>query len=384
MSLSSDLVGSVRRWTDAVFHEPRCGSPDGALLVGVLPGEGIGPEVVSAALAVLRAVECGGRVRFDVTTGGPIGRDAELLSGRPLSDEVAAFCQGVFERGGAVLAGPGGGRFVYDLRRRFDLFCKLSPIRPLEPLLDCGRLKAPGAADVDILIVRENVGGEYMGRSSETSGEREGRVCEHSFRYAEDEVRRLLGAAARLAAGRRGRLAVVVKEGGLPVVSALWRDLAREAAARAGAELRVVDIDLAAYLLIQDPLAFDVIAASNLFGDVLADLGAVLLGSRGVSFSGNFSQGGAAVYQTNHGSALDLVKQGRANPIGQIASLAMMLRESFGLHSEAALVEESIAEVLRLGFRTFDVAAPGATVVGTEEMGRRIAGAVERRGRPAS
>ena len=98
------------------------------------------------------------------------------------------------------------------------------------------------------------------------------------------------------------------------------------------------------------------IATSNLFGDVLADLGAVLLASRGLSFSGNFSQDGAAVYQTNHGSALDLADQGRANPIGQISSLGMMLRESFGLVREAAWIEAAIAEVLRLGFRTFDVA----------------------------
>jgi 3-isopropylmalate dehydrogenase len=146
-------------------------------------------------------------------------------------------------------------------------------------------------------------------------------------------------------------------------------------------ELRVLDIDLCAYLLIQEPLQFDVIAASNLFGDVLADLGAVLLASRGMSFSGNFSEAGAAVYQTNHGSALDLAGRGRANPIGQISTLAMMLRESFGLHREAAWIEEAIAEVLDQGFRTFDLASPGAIVVGTEEMGERIAGRVAKRAR---
>ncbi len=189
--------------------------------------------------------------------------------------------------------------------------------------------------------------------------------------------------AAELAASRRKKLTVVIKDGGLPTVSALWRDLGREAAAASGVALRVLDIDLTAYLLIQEPLAFDVIAASNLFGDVLADLGAVLLASRGMSFSGNFSETGAAVYQTNHGSALDLAGKDRANPIGQISSLAMMLRESFGLHREAAWIEEATGEVLQFGFRTFDVASPGTIVVGTEEMGRRIAARVERRARRA-
>jgi len=365
-----------------VFREPRLAVTDGRFSVGVLPGEGVGPEVIAAALAVLTAAEAGG-ARFDVETGGPIGRDAEVLSGSALTEDVVGFCEGVFRGGGAVLAGPGGSRFVYELRRRFDLFCKLSPLRPFEALLDAGRLKSAGVAGTDVLVVRENVGGEYLGEWRESSDAERGRVCHHAFHYAEDHVRRLLGVAAELAASRRGKLAVVIKEGGLPTVSALWRDLGREAAAASGVALRVLDIDLTAYLLIQDPLGFDVVAASNLFGDVLADLGAVLLSSRGVSFSGNFAENGAAVYQTNHGSALDLAGQGRANPIGQICSLAMMLRESFGLHREAAWIEEATADALRLGFRTFDVAAPGTVVVGTAEMAARIAAGVDRLARRA-
>ena len=281
-----------------------------------------------------------------------------------------------------MLAGAGGGRFVYDLRRRFDLYCKISPLQPREPLRDAGRLKPEAVSGADVLIMRENAGGEYLGTWGEARDER-GRVCHHAFEYDEARVRRLLEAAARLAAARTGRLAVVVKDAGLPAVSALWRDLARETAERAGLALRVLDIDLVAYLLLQEPLAFDVIAASNLFGDVLADLGAVLLGSRGVSFSGNYSTGGSAVYQTNHGSALDLAGRDRANPIGQILALAMLLRESFGLRREAAWIEEGVDEVLRHGFRTFDVAAPGTTVVGTAEMGGRIARAVQRRAHQA-
>ena len=376
-----DLPRSAPRWTDLVFREVRRPA-DGRFPIGVLPGEGVGPEVVGAALTVLSALETRAR-RFDVTTGGPIGRDAEVLSGRPLTDAVADFCAETFAAGGAVLSGPGGGRFVYDLRQRFDLFCKLSPLKPLEPLLSSGSLRPAHAARADVLIVRENAGGEYFGSWRDETPDGGPRVCEHAFRYSESEVRRLVGAAARLAAARRGRLAVVVKDGGFPSVSALWRDLSREAASREGVALRVLDIDLAAYLLVRDPLSFDVMAASNLFGDVLADVGALLLASRGASFSGNFSEDGAAVYQTNHGSALDIAGQGRANPIGQICSLAMLLRESLGLAREASWVEESVAEVVALGHRPFDLVGEGERATGTAEMGERVAEALRRRARSA-
>jgi len=376
----SDLPRSAPRWTDLVFREARRPT-NGRLPIGVLPGEGVGPEVVGAALTVLSALETRD-LRFDVRTGGPIGRDAEVLSGRPLTEPVAAFCEETFAAGGAVLSGPGGGRFVYDLRQRFDLFCKLSPLKPLEPLLARGSLK-PAHARADVLIVRENAGGEYFGSWRDDAPRDGPRVCEHAFRYSEPEVRRLVGTAARLAAARSGRLAVIVKEGGFPSVSALWRDLSREAAAREGVALRVLDIDLAAYLLIREPLSFDVIAASNLFGDVLADVGALLLASRGASFSGNFSEEGAAVYQTNHGSALDIAGQGRANPIGQICSLAMLLRESLGLAREASWIEEALAEVVASGHRPFDVAEQGERTVGTAEMGELVAEAVRRRARSA-
>jgi 3-isopropylmalate dehydrogenase len=370
------------RWSDAVCRG-RNGRPAQTRgLIGVLGGEGIGPDVMGAALEVLEAARSAGGSDFEIRQGGAIGRDAELMTGRALTEEVAAFCAGLFDEGGVLLCGPGGGRFVYDLRRRFDLFCKISPLKPMGCLLEAGRLKSRCVEGVDILIVRENVGGVYQGDWRETAHERDGRVCEHAFRYSEVQVRRLLDAAASLAAQRRGNLAVVVKEGGIPAVSALWRDIGNDAASRAGVAPSFVDIDLAAYRLVADPLSFDVLAAPNLFGDVLADVGAVLLASRGMSFSGNFAESGAAVYQTNHGSALDLAGQGRANPIGQIASTAMMLRESFGLAREAAWIEDAVEETLRLGFRTFDIAEPGATIVGTAELGQRIAAEVERRARP--
>jgi len=327
---------------------------------------------------VLAAVRSAGGPSFVISTGGAIGRAAEERTGGALTEEVTAFCQGVFDAGGAILAGPGGGRFVYDLRRCFDLFCKISPLRPWDPLAHACRLKVSAVAGADVLIVRENVGGVYQGEWSETLDPAGRRVCEHRFRYTEGQVVRILEVAAALAAQRRGQMAVVVKESGVPGISALWREVASDVAGRARVSFACLDVDLIAYRLIQEPRAFDVVVAPNLFGDVLADLGAVLLGSRGVSFSGNFSPGGAAVYQTNHGSALDLAGLDRANPLGQIAALAMMLRESFGLTREAGWVEAAVHEVLRLGFRTFDIAEEGTTLVGTAEMGERVASAVTR------
>jgi 3-isopropylmalate dehydrogenase len=239
---------------------------------------------------------------------------------------------------------------------------------------------------VDLVVVRENTGGIYQGRWSDTTGPA-GRVAEHAFSYTEEQARRILDVGARLAARRRGCLTIIVKAGGIPSVSRLWCDCAAEAARGAGVALAALDVDYAAYRLIQHAAELDVIVAPNMFGDVLNDLGAVLLGSRGVSYSGNFTPDGAAVYQTNHGAALDLAGTGRANPGGQVYSLAMLLRESFGLDAAAALLEAALDDVWARGFRTADVAEPGSKVVGTVEIGDRLADAIARlaarRTRPA-
>jgi 3-isopropylmalate dehydrogenase len=134
-----------------------------------------------------------------------------------------------------------------------------------------------------------------------------------------------------------------------------------------------MNVDLAAYELIQNPTHFDVIATPNLFGDILADVTGVLVSSRGVTFSGNFDAHGHGVYQTNHGCAHDLAGTDTANPAGQILSLAMLLRESFGLDEAAALVEKSLAEVWRAGWRTADLAEPGCHILGTKAMAKKVA-----------
>src|SRR4051794_16740259 len=353
------------------------GAPErvGSALIGALPGEGIGPEVVQAALDVLGRVEEAGGRRVAVEVGGSIGLTAERESGAVLPESVAGFCEDVFERGGAVLTGPGSGRYVYDLRRRLGLFFKISPIQARNGLPQASALRTDLVDDVDMLVVRENLGGIYQGRSHECAEHNGGRVVAHQFSYAEPEVRRFLEAAARLARARRGELTVVVKQGGLPELSRLWRECAEEACQAHGVECSFVDVDLMAYRLVERPQAFDVIAAPNLFGDVLGDLAAVVLGSRGMSYGASYDTRGGGVYQTNHGAAYDIAGSDRANPVGQILSLAMMLRESLGLGREARALEEGVRGVWSEGGMTADLGGE----VGTMEMAARVGAAAAER-----
>jgi 3-isopropylmalate dehydrogenase len=330
--------------------------------------------VIEAALTVIRGLEREGGRRVQLEYGGPVGVAAVQSHGAALPQEAIEFCAGVIDRGGGVLNGPGGGRYVYDLRRELELFLKISPIQTCNGLARAAPVQARGRTQLDLLIVRENLGGAYQGVVEHVS-DGEWHEVRHELRYGERELRRFLGAAARLARMRTGRLTVVVKDGGLDAFSELWRACAADAAREHEVEWAAVDIDLIAYQLLERPSAFDVIAASNLFGDVLSDLAAALVGSRGMSFGASFTPRGGGVYQTNHGAAHDIAGQDRANPVGQVLSLAMLLRESLGMTREAAACEAGIRRVWEQGYRTADVAPAGAAVVGTAELAARIADA---------
>jgi 3-isopropylmalate dehydrogenase len=361
------------RWSpfvSSVFGDARAFQPH---VIGVLGGEGVGREVLSAALEVLAAVASVSRCPVTIEKGGAIGIDAERTHGRALSNDVIAFCEQVYSRGGAILAGPGGGRFVYDMRSRFDLFCKLSPLIVHEELLDANHMKPEQCRGVDILVVRENCSGVYQGRWTEETTPTGSRRASHEFWYEEGEVRRIMEVGARIAVQRRGELAVIHKKPGVPTISGLWIDVANEVARDHGLKLSLLEVDYAAYALLQRARLLDVIVAGNLFGDIISDLGGVLVGSRGVCYSGNFAPSGAAVYQTNHGAAYDLAGQDLANPAGHIFALAMLLRESFGLLQAAELTQRAVRTAWARGWRTADVAVDGCRLVGTREMGSRIA-----------
>jgi 3-isopropylmalate dehydrogenase len=358
-----------RGWLDCVT-DPEAPARRSSPLVGVLPGEGIGPEVVTAAVDVLRGLQAAGGEAVSVEVGGPIGTAAEQAVGTVLPENVVWFCEHVFARGGAILSGPGGGRYVYDLRRRLDLYLKISPAQARNGLLDASPLKPDLLEDIDLLVVRENIGGVYQGSANGAGG-----VVQHTFTYAERDIQRFIDAAARLARSRRGELTVVTKQSGLAGISELWRRCAEEAAAAYGVRCSLVDVDLIAYRLLREPRRFDVIAASNLCGDVLGDVAANLVGSRALSFAGNFTPRGGAVYQTNHGAAYDLAGTDTANPVGQILALALLLRESLGLRPEAEAIERGVQQVWRDGTRTADLARDSERVAGTAEIARLVADA---------
>lgn len=343
----------------------------GEAVIGVLAGEGIGGEVTDAALCVLEAASPWFPARVEL--GGVIGRQALAATGHALDGDTEAFCEGVFAARGAVLCGPAGGRFVYDLRRRFDLYCKLAPVRPWVELSNVGVVRGSVTRGVDLVIVRENAGGIYFGAHGHSGG----RSYQESS-YTEAEVDRIVAAGLGLARTRRQQLCLVVKAEGLPTLTELWVRRARAAAAEADVELRVLDIDNATYQILACPESFDVVVTANLFGDILVDATAILLGSRGVSYSVNLGDGGRAVYQTNHGAAYDLAGLDVANPIAHIHALVTMLRENFGAITVSNAMEEAIATVLREGVRTADIAEPGSVVVGTRAMAEAIAEEVRR------
>ncbi len=350
---------------------PQLQRRSGSLLIGVVPGEGSAPEVIDAACGVLRAVaehcHVDLRVQFCPTPNyfcsGPNGGN--------LSNQLEAFVTQVFRDGGAILAGAVGGRFVYEMRRKFQLYYKLNPLRSYRELLNVCRVKLNSEV-IDILLVRENLEGLYSGDSIETRS-KDGATVSHTFVHHEKQVRALLEVAASIARQRRNALTIVGKNSGTPVIHNLWRRCALEISEAAGISATILDIDYAAYKLLQEPETLDVIAAPNCFADILSDLGGVLAGSRGLTFGASYSADGGAVYQTNHGAAHDISNTNTANPVGQIFSAAMMLRKTFGLRRESQLIEEAVQAVWRQGWRTSDLAEPGCKVAGTREFGDLVA-----------
>jgi 3-isopropylmalate dehydrogenase len=327
------------------------------------------------ALQVLKALGSCRGAPFDV-------RIAEPFTSDPRADrlpvELAKFLEDLFSRGGGVLAGPLGGRSVYNVRREFDLFCKVNPLRVHAELIGASRLRGSHLRGVDIVVLRDTAEGAYPERGELVPTPEDGLVARHISQNSERCARRLMGIAVRAAAARRGQLAVVVKPGGLPALSDLWSKCAMEASDGTGVRCSILHADHAAYRLIQHPQELDVVVATNLFGDVLSDLGAVLLGSRGLSHGASFNADGGAYYQTNHGAAFDLVGSNLPNPAAHILALAMLLRESMGLCREALLVESALRAVWREGWRTPDLQQEGCKSAGTREFGDLVIEAIHR------
>lgn len=344
--------------------------------LGVFRGEGIGAEVIEACLQILDAATKNTGVSVSIRQGGPIGKQALRKHKTVLTRDVIDFCQSVFAQEGAVLCGPGSGRFVYDLRKALDLYCKLTPIIPIPVVGDAGVIKPETRRDVDIMVVREIASGEYLGRWEEV-GEGRDRSAIHHFSYTTAEVERVLRIALTLAAARRHRLAVILKPNGVPSISKLWMDTLERLDKPGKIEIDVLEVDNAAFQIVQTSRNFDVVVAPNLYGDIIADVAGLLLGSRGMCYSGNFGDGGIAVYNTGHGAAYDLAGRDQANPLGQVFAMTMALRTSYNLVDLANLIDRAADVTLRHGWRTADIAAAGCTIVGTRELTRRVIATIE-------
>ncbi len=372
------MYGNRERWMPSVVLEEACVSdsrPNG-FPVGIVHGEGIGPEILDVCTGLLEAIESLTDCRFVITE---YGHDLPLRPGsREIAPEMTDFCRTTFAQGGAVLCGAVGGRFVYSLRADLDLFCKIAPVVSPPGLEKAGIQRSEPSVRTDIIVVRENTGGLYQG-VGEVTGGRGDREATFSFTYSETQIERIIRVAGRIATRRRGRVSLILKDGGVPAVSSLWREVAGCLASEQGFELQCVNVDYAAYHMLESPKEFDVIVAPNMFGDVIADLGGLLMASRGITYSGNFTPRGEGVYQTSHGAALDLAGRDIANPVGQVYSLAMLLRESFGLIDLAEAIEQSVLSVWAGGARTMDLNEPGCRIVGTREMGALITEELSRR-----
>ncbi len=345
-------------------------------MIAVLPGDGIGPEVMAAARRLLEVVaeryghtfECHEEL---------IGGAAIDATGKPLPQQTIDRCASA----DAVLLGAVGGpkwsdpnaevrpeQGLLGLRSALGVYANIRPVRIYEELADASPLKASKLQGVDLLVIRELTGGIYFGEKTRTATTATD-VCTYSVA----EVERIVRVAARLAAQRRGKLCSVDKANVLET-SRLWRDVTNRlmAAEFPEIELETLLVDAAAMHLLSRPADFDVIVTENMFGDILTDEASMLAGSLGMLPSASLGDATAGLYEPIHGSAPDIAGRGLANPCAMMASVAMMLRHSLGLEDEASAVEAAIAAAIASGARTADIATAGETPVSTSAMAAAV------------
>jgi 3-isopropylmalate dehydrogenase len=329
-----------------------------AARIVILPGDGIGPEIMEPTVDLLRRL---GSFEFEEHTFGGASIDAH---GVPLTDETLAAAR----RADAVLlAAVGGPRWdttdpgkprpeqgLLGLRKGLDLFANLRPVKPFAVLYDASPLRRERIEGTDLLVVRELTGGIYFGAKERTE-ERASDVCEYSVTEIERIARTAFGAA-------RTRVSSVDKANVLET-SRLWREVVRRVHAQEfpHVELEHVLVDNAAMQLVAAPRHFDVILTENMFGDILSDEAAMITGSIGMLPSASLGAGGPGVFEPVHGSAPDIAGSGVANPLAMFLSAAMMLKHGLGLESEASAVESAVHRALDAGLRTPDLGGDAST-----------------------
>jgi 3-isopropylmalate dehydrogenase len=352
--------------------------------VALLPGDGIGPEVVAEAAKVLERLRREG-LPIETETA-PIGGAAYDAAGSPLPESTLRLAQGA----DALLMGAVGGpqydalpramrpeQGILAIRKALGLFANLRPALLFPELASASTLKPEVVAGLDLMIVRELTGDVYFGtprgRRTNAAGESEGF---DTMLYAESEIRRIATVGFEIARKRGRRLCSVDKANVLDT-SILWREVVTAIGKdHPDVTLTHMYVDNAAMQLVRAPKQFDVIVTGNLFGDILSDEASMLAGSIGMLPSASLDGNNKGLYEPIHGSAPDLAGKNRANPLATILSLAMMFRYTFSRTDVAGRIETAVRHVLAQGLRTVDIAAPGERPIGAREMGDAVAAAL--------
>jgi 3-isopropylmalate dehydrogenase len=354
--------------------------------ITLLPGDGIGPEIINVAVDVLKVV---GK-KFDIEFSfqeAPIGGAAIDSAGEPLPAATLDICR---NSDAVLLAAIGGYKWdslppnqrpeggLLGLRAGLELFANLRPAKIIPELIDASTLKKEVIDGVDIMVVRELTGGIYFGKprgifATET-GEKRG---VNTMAYNESEIDRIGRVAFAIAQKRTGKLCSVDKANVLDV-SQLWRSRITELGKEyPDVELSHMYVDNAAMQLVRSPKQFDTIVTGNLFGDILSDAAAMLTGSIGMLPSASLGASGPGVYEPVHGSAPDIAGFDKANPLAQVLSAAMMLRYGLNQATAADHIEQSVSLILQRGLRTGDIMSPGMTLLGCRAMGDALIQALE-------
>jgi 3-isopropylmalate dehydrogenase len=353
--------------------------------IAVLPGDGIGPEIVREAVRVLDALRRAG-LAIETETA-PIGGAGFDAVGHPLPEATLAIAGAA----DAVLLGAVGGprydalpramrpeRGILGIRKALSLFANLRPARLYPELAASSTLKPEIVAGLDLMIIRELTGdiyfGEPRGRRKNAEGDDEGY---DTMMYAASEIRRIARVGFETAR-KRGRKLCSVDKANVLDTSILWREVVTALGAEyPDVALSHMYVDNAAMQLVRNPKQFDVIVTGNMFGDILSDEASMLAGSIGMLPSASLAADGKGLYEPIHGSAPDIAGQDKANPLATILSLAMMFRYTFARVDAADRIEAAVLAVLRAGLRTADIALPGETVIGTRDMGDAVVAALQ-------
>ena len=353
--------------------------------IAVLPGDGIGPEIIAEAVRVLRALD----ERFELEFA-EVGGAAYDRHGHPLPETTLTLAR----QADAVLFGAVGDwkydkleralrpeQAILGLRKSLGLFANLRPAILYPELAAASTLKPEVVAGLDILIVRELTGDIYFGTPRGRRAAPDGAFAGQpeafdTMRYTRPEIERIARVAFE-AARKRNRKVTSVDKANVLETFQFWKDVVTELhAGYPDVQLEHMYVDNAAMQLVRAPKSFDVIVTGNMFGDILSDEAAMLTGSIGMLPSASLNEAGQGLYEPSHGSAPDIAGKGVANPLATILSAAMMLRYSLNRASQADRIEAAVKQVLAQGLRTADIAAGGARTVGTKEMGDAVVAAL--------